>query len=474
MLHLVRTSSAFCQDNLIVSSCSLWRSTLTKINVPIWLFWDKQELSRSYWMSRMFVWVTQYFRLSLYLFICLLLWLNSHTRTKVTQPTEREKETKMESVRSCFRCFRDTLIHPWIEHHVRQWARIYRTYRYEQVIYIYRCESVAEHRYVGESSDERQNRSCPNRVSNLTTRFVPHSIAFVHSAKSHRFDGPNWSSRRSEMWNEVDVQRYLKRRDRIFFFFPWSCAEWDILHGATLTAVVSMMTTFSLEFSLMAKPVAVVDLFTCVWESLFEHVTVDVLLWAVLEALRCVRSGRVGSVDTDERRRTSSPFVVPIIWLSDVRLTGKDDDGCSDWRAFFWILLLLKITSLCWCCVLRVGCIDDERLWSTGVGLLGALTDVCRTCVDGDRVRRSASWMASLVPDALPTQWERKNVCALGETNQSMMTSMLFFSIRKSYRWKNAESFSRIRSQASSPPTILFNGSLVEEYEVIRGETKIG
>lgn len=383
------------------------------------------EFSTPHWLIRTFFGVTRYFRLSLYLFIGLFATLIEQWHEKKSNSRQR----KMESVR----CFRGTWIHPWIEHHVRQWVRIYRIYRYEQVIYIYRCESVAEHHYAEESNDERQDRSCLHQVSNLTTRSVHHSIAFVHSAKSHRFDGPNWSSRRSEM-SLISTDAWRGEIESLFFFFPSSCAEWDILRRATLTAVVSIMTTFSLEFSLMTKPVAVVDLFTCVWlaacESLFEHVTVDMLLWAVLEALRCVRSGRVGSVDTDERRRTSSPFVEPIIWLSDVRLTGKDDGGCSDWRAFFWILLLLKITSLCWCCAPRVGCIDDERLWSTGVGLLGALTDVCRTCVDddsGERARRSASWMASLVPDALPTQWERKNVCALGETNKSMMTSMSFF-----------------------------------------------
>ena len=70
---------------------------------------------------------------------------------------------------------------------------------------------------------------------------------------------------------------------------------------------------------------------------------------------------------------------------------------------------------------------------------------------------------------------EREKTFALyGKAIRKLLTLVNRFDGHDAYRWKNAESFSWIRSHASSPPMILFSGSLVEEYEVISGETKIG
>ena len=85
-----------------------------------------------------------------------------------------------------------------------------------------------------------------------------------------------------------------------------------------LTAVVSMITTFSFEFELVT-----IGLLICV--LLFELTVVD-----GLNALRLLRSLTFNSVDKDERRRVCSSFIVVAgMKLSDVRLQ-RIDVCCSN------------------------------------------------------------------------------------------------------------------------------------------------
>ena len=180
-------------------------------------------------------------------------------------------------------------------------------------------------------------------------------------------------------------------------------------HTRKLTAVVSMITTFSLEFPFVeyVTTALLICILLLVETSLFELFVVDTLVVIVFNAFRLLRSFVFNSDDNDERRRSCSSLLVVVgIKVSDVRLISIDVCCSVVWRDF---LLLSRFRF-----VLRFAWVDDKWPWSGRVEVTGTLIDDWRICDPWEgNVRRSASWITSFVPDAFPTQCERKNVCAL-------------------------------------------------------------